>query len=302
MTVIRPASLADVPAASRVLNASEPDRVLTVEGMLHFVRTVPERARRALWAAEEDGELVGWAAAGLNWESLGDGDCFANLVVHPQHRGHGIGAALWERLDEHLGSIGAKRITAGGQDEPGSHSFASARGFRETFRVRVSRLDLTTLPPPPDLPEGVELRPFTAYADDPRPVYELDNEVSKDIPLDQPLGDADWDEWLDRYWRHPMVDHERSLVLLVDGVPASFTLIITAGESGRAMTGMTGTLRAYRGRGLAELVKRHSLALAAEAGLTVALTENDESNAPMLAVNNRLGYRPSSVRVTFSRP
>jgi GNAT superfamily N-acetyltransferase len=299
---VRPASIDDVPAASRVISAAEDDRVLTAEGMLHFVRTVPERARRTLWAGEEDGELVGWATAGLNWESASEGDCYANVIVHPEHRRRGIGAALWERLDEHLGTIGAVRVNAFGRDEPGSHRFATARGFRETNRVRTSRVELATLPPPPAVPDGVELLPFTAYAHDPRPVYELDNEVSKDIPLDQPWGEAEFDEWLDRYWRHPMVDHESSLVAVVDGAPVCFTLLTTAPETGRAMTGMTGTRREHRGRGLAELVKRHSLARAAEAGITVAFTENDETNAPMLAVNDRLGYRPSSTHVTFSRP
>lgn len=299
---IRPASLDDVPAAARVVSAADENRVLTPEGMLHFVRTVPERARRTLWAAEADGELVGWATAGLNWEAARTGDCYASLVVHPARRRAGIGAALWERIEEHLRAIEALRVTAMGQDEPDARRFATARGFRETFRERTSRLELAALPPPPPLPDGVELRPFSAYAEDPRPVYELDAEVSPDIPLDQPIGHVEWDEWLERYWLHPMVDHTCSLVLLVGGAPASFTHLFTAEETGRVVTGMTGTRRAFRGRGFAELVKRHSLARAAEAGFSVAVTENDETNVPMLKVNDRLGYRPSSTRVTFSRP
>jgi GNAT superfamily N-acetyltransferase len=299
---VRAATLDDVPAASNLLNAAEDDRVMTAEGMLHFVRTVPERARRRLWGAEVDGELVAWGNTGLNWESANEGDCYANLIVHPGHRRRGIGAAMWERIEEHLGTIGAVRVSVFGRDERDAHRFAAARGFRETFRVRTSRLELDTLPPPPVVPDGVELQPLTAFADDPRPVFELDSEASQDIPLDQPLGEIDYDEWLDRYWRHPMVDHEASVVAVVDGLPASFTLLTAAPQTGRAMTGMTGTRRAYRGRGLAELVKRHSLARAAAAGITVAFTENDETNAPMLAVNDRLGYRPSSTHLTFSLP
>jgi GNAT superfamily N-acetyltransferase len=299
---VRPATLDDVPAAARLLNAADDDRVMTAEGMLHFVRTVPERARRTLWGAEADGELVAWGNAGLNWESANEGDCYANLIVDRGHRRRGIGAAMWERIDEHLGTIGAVRVSVFGKDEPDAHRFAAARGFRETFRLRTSRLELDTLPPPPAAPDGVELRSLGAYADDPRPIFELDNEVSKDIPLDQPLGDGDFDEWLDRYWRHPMVDREASVVAVVGGEPVCFTMLTTAPETGRAMTGMTGTRRDHRGRGLAELVKRHSLARAAEAGITVAFTENDETNAPMLAVNDRIGYRPSSTHVTFSRP
>jgi GNAT superfamily N-acetyltransferase len=295
------ATLDDVPAAARMINRAEPDRVLTPEAMLHFVRNVPERARRRIWKAEESGELVGWAAAGLNWDSETEGDAYCNVFVGLDRRRRGIGSALWPLVEEQLAAIGSKRVSAMGPDEPGSHAFASARGFRETFRLRLSRLDLHELPPPPTVPDGIELRPFSAYADDPTPIWELDNEATKDMPLDQPLGDVPYDEWLERYWRMPMLDLDSSLVLLADGQPASFTIVAVDHETRRCESGMTGTARRFRGRGYAEVVKRHALARAHASGIEVAMTMNDETNAPMLSVNQRLGYRPSSARVTFSR-
>ncbi len=296
------ATLDDVPAASRMISLAEPDRVLTPAGMLHFVSTVPERARRRLWKAEEDGELVGWAGVGLSWESQTKGGAYANVIVHPERRCRGVGTALWDLIEARLGELGAQRVSAFGPDEPSSHTFAAARGFRETFRLRLSRLELPDLPPPPPLPAGVELRPFTAYADDPRPIWTIDNEATRDIPLDQPIGDVSFEEWRERYWTMPMMDHDCSLVALVDGVPASFTIVGVDRETRRLESGMTGTLRRFRGRGLAELVKRHSLALAHASGIEVAFTENDETNLAMLKVNERIGYRPASARVTFSRP
>ena len=184
------ATLDDVPAASRMISLAEPDRVLTPAGMLHFVSTVPERARRRLWKAEEDGELVGWAGVGLSWESQTKGGAYANVIVHPERRRRGVGTALWDLIEARLGELGAQRVSAFGPDEPSSHAFAAARGFRETFRLRLSRLELPDLPPPPPLPAGVELRPFTSYADDPRPIWTIDNEATRDIPLDQPIGDV----------------------------------------------------------------------------------------------------------------
>ena len=52
---------------------------------------------------------------------------------------------------------------------------------------------------------------------------------------------------------------------------------------------------AHRGRGLGLLMKHHSLAAAAELGITRVVTQNDDTNAPMLAINRHLGYEPFSV-------
>jgi GNAT superfamily N-acetyltransferase len=299
---ISEATLDDVPAAARMLSLTEPDRVMTPAGMLHFVSTVPARARRRLWKAEVDGVLVAWAAAGLNWESDTEGGAYAGLTVHPDQRSRGIGTALWTLIEERLDEIGAERVSVMGADEPRSHAFAAARGFSETYRLRFSRLDLGQLPPQPPVPADVELRPFTAFADDPRPIWAIDSEASRDIPLDQPIGEVLYEDWLARYWQMPMVDFEASLVALVDGEPASFTIVGVDPATRRLESGMTGTLRRFRGRGLAELVKRHSLARARASGIELAFTENDETNRAMLTVNERIGYRPTSARVTFSRP
>ena len=37
----------------------------------------------------------------------------------------------------------------------------------------------------------------------------------------------------------------------------------------------------------------------AELGIELLLTENDETNAPMLAINNRLGYAPIESRYSY---
>jgi RimJ/RimL family protein N-acetyltransferase len=63
----------------------------------------------------------------------------------------------------------------------------------------------------------------------------------------------------------------------------------------------TGTLRAYRGRGLALAVKLASIRWAREHGITSMSTHNDETNAAMLAINRRLGYRPAGRRVEWIR-
>jgi GNAT superfamily N-acetyltransferase len=59
---------------------------------------------------------------------------------------------------------------------------------------------------------------------------------------------------------------------------------------GHSWTGFTATGRAFRGQGIARAVKMESLAQAIELGVSTVRTDNDERNAPMLHINDTLGY------------
>jgi GNAT superfamily N-acetyltransferase len=81
---------------------------------------------------------------------------------------------------------------------------------------------------------------------------------------------------------------------------ATYTEVEAAGD--RAWNAMNGTLPSHRGRGLAALAKAHALAAMAGAGITRRCTANDGANAPMLAVNQRLGYRGEISTWSARRP
>lgn len=71
---------------------------------------------------------------------------------------------------------------------------------------------------------------------------------------------------------------------------------------GRAETLMAATRRDRRGRGFAMLAKIHSTRRAAALGITRLLTGNDVGNVPILAINDRLGYKPTVVIESFAKP
>jgi RimJ/RimL family protein N-acetyltransferase len=66
---------------------------------------------------------------------------------------------------------------------------------------------------------------------------------------------------------------------------------------GSVFTGYTCCDPGYRGRGIARAVKLQTLAQAVELGVPVVRTDNDSENAPMLHINETLGYvrRPGFV-------
>ncbi|WP_424950423.1 GNAT family N-acetyltransferase [Deinococcus sp.] len=63
----------------------------------------------------------------------------------------------------------------------------------------------------------------------------------------------------------------------------------------------TATQAASRGQGLATLVKATALAWAREGGYLRASTGGNVVNLPMLRVNQRLGYRPEPMWLTWVR-
>ena len=298
--VVREASLDDAPEVARLSTLVYPAELTTARGLRHWWAAIPARAHRRMWVAEEDAATVGFASASISASSAERGAAVANLYVHPERRRRGIGAALWEHAEAHLEEIGGTHVNSFGLDEQPSRQFMAARGFEVTHVQRMSRLELASLGPPTPPPADVSLVPFSEL-EDPRAVYELEVEALQDVPVDQPLDDVRFDDWHARWWANPELDRDASLLALVGGEPAAFTTLLSDAESGRAVSGMTGTARRFRGRGLALLVKHHALSRAAAHGIAAASTENDEQNAPMLAVNVRLGYRPVAANATFSR-
>ncbi|MEU2622424.1 GNAT family N-acetyltransferase [Streptomyces sp. NPDC007157] len=306
MTVIvrdlRPDVRSDAEGFALVRRLTLPYLLFTPESLVHdLTRTHPDARFRQL-VAEEDGEIIGTAQVGLAHESTEPGQGFANVYVHPERTGRGAGALLVRTAEAHLSDAGATTSYAWVLDAPSHRAFAERRGYTASRAAHFLRLDLAhgTLPPLRTPPPGVELRSAADFSDDPRPLFALDAETTLDEPSDIDTEFADYEAWLDSTWRHPLFSRQLTSVVLVDGRPAAFSAARTDGGT-RYGTVMTGTARAFRGRGLAKLAKNDSLHRARAAGCTEAFTGNDSGNGPMLAINKWFGYDICATEVRYVR-
>jgi GNAT superfamily N-acetyltransferase len=296
--MLREATFDDIPRAAAMRQRAWPDTIITADGMRHFLQTVPDRAGLRVLVWEEGDELVGYATVTRAWWVADPAHGHLTIAVDPDHRGVGIGGRLADAVEAHASELGLTTIRSYSLDEPAAHALATGRGYREVGSSSVSAVDPATVEPLP-VPEGVRIVSF-AELDDPEPIWRLDMEVSRDIP-NETFEHLPLEEWTSEYWRSPILDDDASLAAFVDGRLAALTMIRIDRASGRAQNNLAGTLREFRGRGLATLLKSHSLRRAAEVGVTIAITDNEEANAPMLAVNTRLGYRPFARRVSWER-
>ncbi|MER7707429.1 GNAT family N-acetyltransferase [Kitasatospora sp. NPDC097605] len=251
----------------------------------------PKGSHYRVLVAELDGRVVGAVRCGVAVGTTMTGVGHANGSVLPEYRRRGAFTALLAAAERHLAGHGVAELHGWVDDEPGSRAFAEARGFTAGRTAHFGARDLTVpLPPAPPLPAGVELRPASDFAADPYPVFLVDADAARDEPGEVVLDATEYDEWLAGEWNRPDLDHELTVVAVVDGRPAAFSLATTDGAD-RYWSAFTACRREYRGRGLSKLAKLESLRRARAAGLRYAYTSNDAGNAPMLAINAWLGYQ-----------
>ncbi|MFD6953058.1 GCN5 family acetyltransferase [Nocardiopsis sp. TSRI0078] len=296
-TEIRSMERADIPRVLPLLRAVHPCRVLTEEAVRWRMDHPSPGVRETVLLAVEGEEVVGFLRSVLR--SGGEGPRSGRSLlasVAASHRDTDVGARLMGASERHLVGGGAEVLRTEVAEESLQVGGEALRrtvldlGYAPEETHHILGLDLSALPGLPEAPEGVELRPFSDYADDPREVYEIDRLTSLDEP-----GPDHWfppyEDWRQDTWEHPLSAPDLSLLALVEGVPAAITCYFCDREA-RVESSMTGTLREFRGRGLAGYAKAAALHRARERGVRHAYTGNHEDNAPMLAVNERLGYAP----------
>lgn len=127
-------------------------------------------------------------------------------------------------------------------------------------------------------------------------VHALDIITRKDIPTTFPLLPETFENFVERL-SAPDRPHDRWWIALHRGVPAAMSYMRFPPVRGSVWTGYTCCHPEHRGRGVARAVKLQSLAQAIELGVPFVYTDNDSENAPMLHINERLGYtsRPGFV-------
>jgi mycothiol synthase len=297
--LIRGLQESDAAAIARLRIAVNPHRIETAETVWYRATRAVERERRREWVAEIGGDLVGHASAGFEWSVPTPGKSWFWIGVHPGQRGRGIGGELYERVEEYLRAEGAWRLRSWVDDDPAGERFLARRGFRRRGADRVSSVDPRTVDVPQlsrleaaGAAEGFRVVPLGDVRDRVDGLFEVCAAGERDMPSDEPETELDLESWKRDEFGVPTLSHEGSFVALARKRPVSLAFLSVDPERKLAYNQMTATLPEYRRRGLALLVKLAAARWAAEAGIERLLTENDVDNVGMLAINDRLGYRP----------
>lgn len=297
---------ADLAAFVAIVNETTPEEANSVDN-LHWEDTTYPGAARFL--AEQDGRPVGAASVARIYMYPADFDgLWVHVNVLPEARRQGIGSRLLEIVSERALAAGKTTLhIPASADRPEAIDFLVHRGFEEYERSKIIRLVLAGLVVPPiDLPAGISLTTMADRPDLVEGVHTLAIEAFADIPGGgEPIAAGSLAEFRLREVDRPNIPQGAFMIATdaATGVVIGYaSLILLPGPAGVAWHDMTAVARAWRGRGLAGALKRATIGWAIANGLEVLETGNDVDNAPMLAVNARLGYAPGADRVILRGP
>ena len=129
-------------------------------------------------------------------------------------------------------------------------------------------------------------------------LHVVEQATATDIPRSVEHVPEPYESWL--VWMQPPdVLLDRIWVAMVDGQPVGYSFL--AYRPSLVETGYTGVLREHRGKGLARALKLETLFQAIGLGVTSVETDNDSENAPILHINEELGYQSIPGRLEFHR-
>jgi mycothiol synthase len=250
--------------------------------------------------ARVDGEAVAAAFLEPLQGNLEGTTAYTSVRVLLEWRRRGIGTRLFVEVSQLArASSWSELYTVARHDDADTLAYVGKRGFRETMRMQQLSLDLAAgdgsyAPEPPDGVELVSLAPELEQA-----AYEAALEIHPDFP-EEPGFVGDIEHWR----REELPSHvlrECSFVALAAGEAVGYATLLDTGD-GVGIHGITGVRRAWRGRGVARALKQAQAAAASAAGLRELRTTTSVSNAPMLHVNERLGYRRGVAWIHFRGP
>lgn len=287
---------ADLETLARIVATTIPSDPTSLEEMRWSDETYPGTQR---FLAKRDGRAAGAATVGRIWVYPPEHPGYwATIGVLEADRRRGVGTALLRAVSRAAAEAGKTELHVRCIDDGSDGmAFLQHRGFVESERSRIVRLELGRLHPPSvEPPPGIDFMTLADRPDLVPGVHAVALETFADIPGgEDPMAAGDLAEFRARDVDRPTIPAGGFFVAVdraTDRVVGYASVIVAPGAPSLAYHDMTAVLRAYRGRGIARQLKHATIAWAIRAGLARMETGNDLENAPMRAVNARLGYRP----------
>ena len=301
MTTFRPMDIGtDAADMARIYSCNVPEPI-TVDTARGWWTLREGQIRTTMLALDENRHAIGyWDLERETW--MAPGHFFIKIIVAPEARGHGLGTQMYEAASRAAREYNATHFESNvREDDRLSLKFAETRGFKIERHAFESTLELADFDESQfsELMERIHADGFRFFSlaeagnteENRHKLYDVNRAASLDgigsdgtfpdfYAFSKNVFEASWF----RADTQLLASHADRWV----GIAAIG--IYTADN--HAYNAFTGVLREYRGRKLAQALKLQTILLARKEGMRYIRTNNDSRNAPMLAINRKLGYKP----------
>ena len=300
----------DFARIAELMNAVEPEPVTAQ--ILHewLLNAPPDRVRRRMVAVNEQGVVVGYNDAGRDsWMS--PGRFWAEINVDVAWRRQGIGERLFADMVQFAQGQSATVLEVEVRDHlPESVRFAGQHGFAINRHIFESTLDLTSFDEQPFAgaierveAQGIRFCTLADLGGSPeaqRNLYEINRRYSLDIP-GRVQAFPPFEQFRKQVYSAIWYRADGQIVALDGDRWIGMSAVGYFEETNSMYNMMTGVEPSYRGRGIALALKLLAIRCARRYGATYIRTNNDSANAPILAVNRKLGYQPQAGKYLMLR-
>jgi GNAT superfamily N-acetyltransferase len=239
------------------------------------------------------------------------GVCGFDLWIAPEQWSEAFAEALYDKAEEFSRSRNAKRLstylTLYAPDDL-MVPFLTQRGFTEVDRMVPVMLDLTAFDRdkfPEPAPAGIRFFSYAEAGDtdeNRRRLYTLAKTLDRDAPTNDVHSEPPPFEEFVKHFDRPEWNND-ALILAANNSGEWIGASQLRFQEGTniAWTFLTVVLPEYRDQGIALALKLRTIDAAIARDCPLITTENHEDNAPMRAINRKLGFVPDAPQISYSK-
>lgn len=311
---LRPATPDDARFAADVMSALFPRSPWDPVSLRYWWSQPDESMQIARFVALSRGRPIGFAQIDhARWELQPEryGSIWGDLA--PAERSRERLSALLAALEERLRTDGARILRVRAEEDDALRiDTIGSRGYREDRRHKRWELDLianrdsllalTDESRARMRAEGVEILTLADVRDPDviKKVWLLSEEAGDDVPTTIPRVPEAMESYV-RWAGAPEIHRDRFWIARIGTDVVGVSVLGYPPVRGIVGTEWTATARSVRGRGIARALKCETVAQAIALGVDRVRTGNDEANAPILHLNETMGYRPAPAAINYLR-
>ena len=299
----RPAILEDAKFASDVATASRPDEPEDPASWRHWWATDDPTWTNERFIVLRDGTPIGFVRHNhAPWDQMAKRYGRLGFELMPSERTDAQLATVFDMIEERAQASGTRIFTSyAREDDDWLIRWFEARGYREERRSKAWELDLVARRPELERMATESRRKMRdagiaihTIDQDPDPeklhkIHEMSEEAASDVPTTIPHVRQSFEVFA-RWFDAPTVRLDRMWIARAGDDIVGISVLSYPPTRGNVWTDWTGTARSVRGRGVARALKLETVMQAIALGVKRVRTENDGENAPILHLNEQMGY------------